>query len=396
MQNNGEFLKRLAAELEIWRQEQIVTDAQASAIRRRYSLPPSADANNRLAYILAFLGATLLGIGIIVFFAANWPVIPGWAKVITIFAAVAASYSAGFRLRYETTAFQGTGNALLFLGALLFGAAIFLIAQGLHINANAPSLLLLWGIGVLPLAYLLGSRAMLVLVLLNLAIALGWEVGQWTESMADFFAVYLVFGVLLYGLSLLHVGRKTPEAYRVPYGVLGLLLIVGSCFPFTFDFGFHEGISGKGAPAALVIRFVLLLGITASVLLTALALAHRRDSASPTALPEIAALLILLIIGGLLFFVGVSGTAVSVLFNLLLFVLSIGIIGVGYLIRESEWVNVGTLAFALQVVARYFDWFWNLMPRALFFIGAGTLLLLGGIALERARRRVLAKVREEG
>jgi uncharacterized membrane protein len=67
-----------------------------------------------------------------------------------------------------------------------------------------------------------------------------------------------------------------------------------------------------------------------------------------------------------------------------------GLIILGFIRRYSIYVNIGLLFFALDVVARYFDLFWELLPRSLFFVAGGLLLLLGGILLERKRRRILA------
>jgi len=43
----------------------------------------------------------------------------------------------------------------------------------------------------------------------------------------------------------------------------------------------------------------------------------------------------------------------------------------------------------LDVTARYFDFFWKLLPRSIFFIVGGLILLAGGMFLERKRRAVL-------
>jgi uncharacterized membrane protein len=48
------------------------------------------------------------------------------------------------------------------------------------------------------------------------------------------------------------------------------------------------------------------------------------------------------------------------------------------------------LFFAFDVIARYFDLFWKLLPRSLFFILGGLLLLFGGVLLERKRRKILS------
>src|SRR5262249_32600623 len=98
------------------------------------------------------------------------------------------------------------------------------------------------------------------------------------------------------------------------------------------------------------------------------------------------------VLGGALFFLGGPfGPAARLWFNLLLLALIVGAIVVGCWEREPAWVNLGILFFALLTIARYFDWFWALLPRSVFFIIAGLLLLLGGMALERTRRRVLGE-----
>jgi uncharacterized membrane protein len=219
--SNEEFLERLEGEVTQWQRERLVTETQASAILAWYERGQGEQGRGRLAVALAFLGAILVGIGVIVLFAANWQAIPGWTKLVLIFAAVIASNAIGFWLRYQHHGFEGTGNALLFLGTLLFGAAIFLIAQGYHVNAHEPALLLLWAVGVLPMAYLLGSRAMVTLMALNLTLALGWETSFWLgwEQLFrpfPYFAVYLLFGVLLYALGRLHGAFERTKPYELP------------------------------------------------------------------------------------------------------------------------------------------------------------------------------------
>src|SRR5437588_2785203 len=163
-----EFPQRLAREIETWREGGLINEEQAKTLLARSGRREDSERGNRVAVGLAFLGATLLGLGVILLLASNWRSTPAAVKLACIFAAVIAAYGLGYWLRYEKEGMRGTGNAILFLGALLYGAAIFLIAQGFHVNADEPSLLVLWAAGMLPMAYLLGSRGMIVLAGLNL------------------------------------------------------------------------------------------------------------------------------------------------------------------------------------------------------------------------------------
>jgi uncharacterized membrane protein len=181
-----------------------------------------------------------------------------------------------------------------------------------------------------------------------------------------------------------------------PYAGWGLFLILASLFPLTFG-GLHEGGSSahvNAPPPGAVVRFVALLVAAGAATLANLLLPRRP---SRTTFPELAVLVVLVILGGYLFFSeGGAGTTAAVFFNFLLLALVLGAIGVGCWNREPAWVNLGIFFFALLVMVRYFDWFWALLPRSAFFIGAGLLLLFGGMALERTRRRVVTGWRKVG
>ena len=76
--------------------------------------------------------------------------------------------------------------------------------------------------------------------------------------------------------------------------------------------------------------------------------------------------------------------------NLIFAGMIIGIIFLGYIRRYPAYINIGLLFFVLDVFARYFDFFWRLLPRSLFFIFGGLMLLIGSVVLEKKRKRVLA------
>ena len=89
----------------------------------------------------------------------------------------------------------------------------------------------------------------------------------------------------------------------------------------------------------------------------------------------------------LIFFSFPSTTTIYVfIFNLVM----AGMIGVllwaGYDREDMKLVNMGTFWLSVFIIGRYFDFFWNLLPRSLFFIAGGLILVFGGIALEKKRR----------
>jgi uncharacterized membrane protein len=82
-----------------------------------------------------------------------------------------------------------------------------------------------------------------------------------------------------------------------------------------------------------------------------------------------------------------------ILFNVLLATLALGAIVVGSLEDEPALVAVGLVAVAVDVLARYFDFFWDFLPRSLGFVGAGVLLLGLAWLLERQRSRLVGSTR---
>ena len=50
------------------------------------------------------------------------------------------------------------GAALVFLGSLIFGANVFIVAQTYHLNSGGPLLVVFWAAGALATAYTASSR----------------------------------------------------------------------------------------------------------------------------------------------------------------------------------------------------------------------------------------------
>ena len=84
----------------------------------------------------------------------------------------------------------------------------------------------------------------------------------------------------------------------------------------------------------------------------------------------------------------------AVLFNLLLLVAETGVIALGWRRNQPWLVNLGILVFFVHVVTRYFDLLAGMLSGGLMFIGAGLLLIFGGMALERSRRRLVDAIRQ--
>jgi uncharacterized membrane protein len=398
------FQKRLRQEIDIWLDEGIISLGQKKKILARYRVLEEADEKagpGKLVTTISVLGAILVGIGIILFVASNWSEIPRWGKLFLIFAFMVTFYGLGFYLRYEKEDYPKVGAALIFLGSIVFGAGIFLIAQIYHITVHYPNGPLIWGLGVLPLAYLLRFRTILTLAIIDLLIWLAMESSFWlTEStfygnVIPYITLFLLAGLALWSTGLMHRGFHSLRPISGPYIVIGMLLTYFSAYVLTFD------IYRLKLGAFELVPFYA--GIAGLFLISCVTYMFSREKEKAW-LPEILSIaaVICIVLVLTLFYPGVSYDAgsfqrtanslnlMTLISNLIFAVMIIGIIFLGYIRRYPAYINIGLLFFVLDVFARYFDFFWRLLPRSLFFIIGGVILLVGSVVLEKKRKRVLA------
>ena len=202
---DAEFRRRLTREVDGWERDGLVSAEQAQSILRRYppiaaeapaaesvdpfSAGPDAPAGdaaerstlvNRAVSIIGVMGAVLVGLGIIIYVAANWDAIPVWARVTMLVALTGATNVAGWVLLTKFD-YPRIGVAVLVIGALAYGAAIHLVAQIYHVPVNHPNLTTAWFLGVLPVGYLARSRLMVGLSLLLLVVSMGFRAQWWLD-----------------------------------------------------------------------------------------------------------------------------------------------------------------------------------------------------------------------
>jgi len=397
-EQNFAFHRKLKQEIEVWLREKIITPEQRDRILARYQVLKEADEKagpGRLITTITILGSILIGVGVILFMAANWSEIPRWGKLGIIFSSMLGSYGLGYYLRYGSENFPKAGGSLILMGSIIFGAGIFLIAQIYHITVHYPNGPLMWGLGVLPLAYLLGFRTILSLSIIDLLIWLGMEssfhMSGLYSSALSFVTLYLICGISLWSAGLMHRGYESFRNLSGPYIVMGVLLAFSSGYILTFDV-FKESLGSEG----LIMFYTGIIGMFfISGVLYSLSREKERGW-----IPEMLSLSFLMAIAlSLMLFIkkvpydlrheGTVNT-ITLASNIIYALEIIGIIALGYIRRYAVYINIGILFFVLDVIARYFDFFWKLLPRSIFFIIGGIILLLGGVLLEKKRRKILA------
>ena len=160
----------------------------------------------RVISVIAIMGATLVGLGIITYVAANWSAIPPLARVALLVAVTAAIYAGGWAL-LARFGLRRAGAAVILAGALAYGAAIHLIAQIYHLPVNHPGLTAAWFLGVAPIAYIVRARSLLTLALILLLAAAGFRAQRWSDGFGADTALLLLPAALTLAALLFAAGR---------------------------------------------------------------------------------------------------------------------------------------------------------------------------------------------
>jgi len=112
------------------------------------------EAQKKTIRVVATIGAILIGLGIFSFIAANWQEMTREGKMMTLIFSMFCVDGIGWALR-EKSRLEKSGEAMLFLGALIFGGAVFLAAQMYNTRIYWPDGFLWWSLGSLAAAWAL-------------------------------------------------------------------------------------------------------------------------------------------------------------------------------------------------------------------------------------------------
>lgn len=415
----------LHTELPKWQQDQLISSDQAAALRARY---PLADSGWGLA-VLSVIGAVLLGLGVILILAFNWALMPKWLKLLLVFVGLGGTHLAAMRLA-EQPHHQRLSQALHVLGSMLFGAAIWLVAQVYHIDDHYPNAFIAWSLGTLLLAWALPSLAQ---AMLALTLIMVWQ----TMEVFDFDRIqHLAPLLLLLGLLPLALRLRSPllawstaaslilslvfnlidDDTRL--GLLSLLLVGGSFValrhPLSRLSPEHEGVAqalaSPGRFAFLLLLYLLAMpefsseileystrhpersGYFIAMLGAALAAwgwALSSEIRAGSTLTRVdVGLMITTTLLALIYTYGGGedpGWAPVILFNLLFFGHAVLLILEGSHTGQRRALILGGLMIALLAMSRFLDLFDSLLARSLVFLVVGGLLFSAGSFYRRAR-----------
>ncbi len=402
----------LRKEIHAWENDGLIHADQAQQLLELYPQEEGLIGN-----LLPLLGALLLGVGVILFFAANWQAIPVWVKLTLIFGSLVSCQHFGYKCRFRSGP-AWLGSVLLLLAGILFGAAIFLIAQIYHINAYFPNGIVAWSLGVLLMAWITREKPLLILGVVLLLIWTGsdwsqtWELQPWLHLILLFVLAFplsyylrspvalqlclvmlvviviatiaapgeevLLPVLVLLGSALFLRGLDPEERFAGLYSFTGLLLGLGSILLLSFyDYLYLMVVSPRSEQILSLYMVPLLIFAAISLLLLFAPRFHymRRE-----------VLAVMVINGLVLTYLFMSRPFFHVLTGyIMLFLAAVAVIMQGTRLKSRLVLNTGLVFFYITVIKGYFDFGTLYIERSLFFIVGGILLILLGILMNRQK-----------
>lgn len=336
----------VTTELQHYENEGLITGEQKNKILEIYEIQGGLN----FIRVVVTIGAILVGLGILSFIASNWNGISPLGKLLIIFGVFGGVNLGGYLLSEH---YPKTGRSLIYLGTLVYGAGIFLIGQMYNFGGEYPTAFLLWSLGIVPLAFQLRDKYLMLFanilfgVYLNGSYDLSFPYAGW----AGVLIVYLAFNYFEKSKLLLFFANLTTLSFilqiALRYDLNGLyvdwLFFLIGLLMYAL----------KHNPGTNIFRIQgnILLGIT-GVIMTIPGIWDALVNAQLTRL-------------------------VSVLFALAFVVLLFAFIQKGSLI---------SLIFVCITIFRYYTDTLAFLPKSMFFIVGGLLLLGFGYYFERMRK----------
>lgn len=391
---------------------QVISNEVAVNIENYYQ-SKKTDSPNRLFTVFAVLGATLVGLGIILILAHNWDHFSRPVKTMLAFAPMLiGQFFVGYSiLKKKSTVWKEASGVFLFFAV---GASLALISQIYNIPGNFNSYMLTWILLCAPLIYLLKSNALgvlhivfttyyacafgyfdgnqtpwvyiLLLIILaphyyrllkqkkahNITSIFNWllplsvviALGTFVDKSGEFgFLMYVVLFGLLYNIGKLPFFNN-QKLRRNGYLVLGSLGTIYMLLLTSFEWLWSDMLRGNFEfnSQEFYVSTTLFL-ITLGVLLY---------SYSKKRIYSFNLFQYVFVIFAIIFFIGLSGSILPMLLiNTIILILGITTIKIGAEKLHFGILNYGLLIITALVVCRFFDTNMSFVIRGLLFVSVG-------------------------
>jgi uncharacterized membrane protein len=422
----SKYHKWLRAEIARWQSEGLIESGLAAQLSERYAVTDRGWGR----MVFSVIGAVLLGLGVILFFAYNWEDLPKFAKLGVIFAALLGSHAAALWCDRHADGQQSLVEGLHVLGTMIFGAAIWLIAQIYHIDEHYPNAFLLWSLAALTLAWAMPSLAQGFLAVLLVVLWSAFDVFdfKWTNHWAPllmaggivplawwqrsrvllFFALLGLLLILVWGVvplqdelilsvpvfvSCLYIvaGLLAQEtAFAASHGVFKLVGFAGY-FTFLYVLSFADvprdldDVTFSHVAVILYFAVPLVLALLGWLWLL-IARFGQLDRLWRWHWALLAVSLVL--VAAMSLELSALGSLAAILFNLVFLAHCVLFIIQGSRDVDARLVSLACVLFAVLVITRYVDLFDSLLLRSLVFLLLGAGVFVVGNFYARSKRRL--------
>ena len=411
----------------------ILNEEIAEKIQAYYD-SKKTDSGGRLTLIFSVLGATLVGLGIILILAHNWdnlskPIKTFFAFLPMIIGQLACGYSL-FKKKGNRSWAECSAVFLFFA----VGAAISLISQIYHIEGDLGSFLLTWSLLGLPLVYLMPSSMVSLLYIGGItwyAVERGYGYrssmpylyipiilavvphyfGLWkTNQKRNFFNFHSWFLVASIAIVLGTISDDIPELMWIAYTSLFSLLFLLGKSKFLDSKGLFANPFRLLGALGLIIIFIIssfnlfweeafdhifeksgLLKSSEfwiSILFTGLATYLFIQKREVQSLLKINPLSIAFFLYPVLFFIGINNSIIAaVLGNVIALTIGLYYINFGTDNDHLGYLNLGLLTITALIISRFFDMDISFVLRGLLFIGLGVMFFIANFRLVKRRNK---------
>lgn len=342
----------------------------------------------RLNICIYTIAAVLIGIGVIAFIGANdWllklltslPVL----QIIIMIALTVLSLFFGYKLAYEGTKFPKLGHSMIFLSTLLIGGTYALTGQNYHINANNSSLVFLWMLSILPVAYIFKNIAINLLAIILFILG---TIFYYMELNLDTGLTWTIFIPFLIGTTLYSIGNipvliEKYNKFSLSYKLTGLAPIFVTLLILTCSV---EKTYEQNTPYYIVPLVLLICMNFVNFIIN-----KNRNLLFNIETGYIIALLL-----QLLFIITLSAVSipyVMIVANTAIIIMIAAGYNYGYKFENRSIIALTNWFTIIYLTVNYCRWGWNLLDKAVFFILGGTSLLALGMFLENRRKQIIKK-----
>jgi uncharacterized membrane protein len=337
------------------------------------------------------LGAILLACGVVLFVSSHWDQLGPGERYLLVIAMVAVFHIAGGLTR---SSFEGFSTALHAVGTISTGAAIALVGQIFNIQEHWPAAVLLWALAAFAGWALLRDQAQQTLALLLLP---AWIFSELAFRIGSHTGDFVYMGRLLLVWAILYLTFFAGSRRKVVRGILFAASAIGAVYGTIFVLAGWVSVSSDQTFLPFGTRVWAWIAIAAVPLIIAAFHGHK-------GLVPIAVAIAFVIAlpwchstttgsynnGGAQ--MTYTSTSPNLLAHALAAAFAVFLCWWGVRLLSRALVNLGIVGFAVAVLWFYFSDIYNDHERALGLIGLGVLFLAGGWALEKMRRRILARM----